>query len=216
MIAIVDYGMGNLYSVRCALERLGFSGFVTADPDDLERARGIILPGVGAFGDAMANLRRRGLDRALVDAAQAGKPLLGICLGMQLLFEESEEHGRHAGLGLLPGRVVRFRGPFKIPHMGWNRLRYLRASPLLAGVPEGYVYFVHSYYVAPEARDILLAACDYHGEVPAIVGRGRLFGMQFHPEKSGKTGLALLANFARLCGAPAAGRSQPVTEGERR
>lgn len=207
MIAIIDYGMGNLHSVSKAVERLGREARVTSDPAAILAADGAILPGVGAFGDAMANLRETGLDRVTRDYAASGKPLLGICLGMQLLFTRSEEHGEHEGLGLLPGRVVRFRGAYKVPHMGWNRLTFHRPSPLLRELEEGHVYFVHSYHALPEEAGDLIATTDYHQQVTAIVGRDSLFGMQFHPEKSGETGMKLLGNFLELCRPVPAGRS---------
>lgn len=227
-IAIVDYGMGNLHSVSKAVERLGYEGLVTGDADAILGADGVLLPGVGAFGDAMEHLRASGLDAVVRQAAAAGVPLLGICLGMQLLFSESEEHGRNEGLGILPGRAVRFAGGsavnggadagssasgdygaaasavgpmggLKVPHMGWNRLAFLQPdSPLLAGLEEGHVYFVHSYHVLPERREDLLAVTDYGHPVTAIVGRGNVYGMQFHPEKSGELGMALLRNFLSL------------------
>jgi glutamine amidotransferase len=195
MIAVIDYGMGNLHSVSKAVERLGYPVAVTSDPAAIRAADGAILPGVGAFGDAMANLRDSGLDAVVKEYAASGKPLLGICLGMQLLFTESEEHGRHEGLGLLPGRVVRFQGKYKIPHMGWNELSFVGESPLLQGLEPGHVYFVHSYHALPERKEDLLAVTDYHQPVTAIVGRGSLFGMQFHPEKSGELGRRLLLRF---------------------
>ena len=199
MIAIIDYGMGNLHSVSKAVERLGREAVVTSSPEEILAADGAILPGVGAFGDAMSNLRETGLDAVTKQYAASGKPLLGICLGMQLLFEESEEHGKHEGLGLLPGRVVRFRGDYKVPHMGWNELTFeRRESPLFEGLKPGHVYFVHSYHALPERREDLLATTDYHQPVTAIVGRGSLYGMQFHPEKSGDLGMALLRNFVGL------------------
>lgn len=199
MIAIIDYGMGNLHSVGKALERLGCETVVTSSPEEILAADGAVLPGVGAFGDAMRNLRETGLDATVKQFAALGKPLLGICLGMQLLFDESEEHGRHEGLGLLPGRVVRFKGDYKVPHMGWNELVFTQDSnPLFEGLEPGYVYFVHSYHALPEKREDLLATTDYHRPVTAIVGRGSLYGMQFHPEKSGELGMALLRNFTRL------------------
>ena len=198
MIAIIDYGMGNLHSVSKAVERLGHEAKVTSDPGEILAADGAILPGVGAFGDAMRNLRETGLDEAAKAFARSGRPMLGICLGMQLLFSESEEHGRHEGLGLLPGRVVRFRGPFKVPHMGWNRLKLEQANPLTDGLEPGHVYFVHSYHALPEHKDDLLATTDYHGPVAAIVGRGQLYGMQFHPEKSGELGIRLLGRFLEM------------------
>ncbi|GIO14893.1 imidazole glycerol phosphate synthase subunit HisH [Cohnella xylanilytica] len=198
MIAIIDYGMGNLHSVSKAVERLGRQAVVTSSPEEILAADGAILPGVGAFGDAMSNLRETGLDAVTKRYAASGKPLLGICLGMQLLFDESEEHGKHEGLGLLPGRVVRFRGDYKVPHMGWNELTFERESPLFEGLAPGHVYFVHSYHALPERREDLLATTDYHRPVTAIVGRGSLYGMQFHPEKSGDLGMALLRNFVGL------------------
>lgn len=200
-IAIVDYGMGNLHSVSKAVQRLGFEGIVTGDADAILGADGVILPGVGAFGDAMEHLRETGLDAVVRQAAASGKPLLGICLGMQLLFGESEEHGRNEGLGILPGKAVRFQGGegFKVPHMGWNRLEFVQpASPLLAGLEDGHVYFVHSYHVLPDRKDDLVAVTDYDHPVTAIVGRDNVYGMQFHPEKSGELGMALLRNFLSL------------------
>lgn len=201
MIAVIDYGMGNLHSVSKAVERLGFQAVVTSEPERILQADGAILPGVGAFGDAMDNLAQTGLTDAVREYAASGKPLLGICLGMQLLFTESEEYGSHLGLNLLPGRVVRFQGSFKIPHMGWNRLEFKRESPLFRGLEEGHVYFVHSYHALPEAAEDLLATTDYYQPVTAIVGRENVYGMQFHPEKSGGLGMRLLGNFLDLCGA---------------
>jgi imidazole glycerol-phosphate synthase subunit HisH len=201
MIAIIDYGMGNLHSVSMAVERLGYEVVITADPDLIMKADGVILPGVGAFGDAMEQLRTSGLDEVAIRYAGSGKPLLGICLGMQLLFTRSEEHGNHEGLNLLPGDVVRFRGDFKVPHMGWNRLSFVQpGSPLFRDLEEGHVYFVHSYHVKPERQSDLLAVTDYFQPVTAIVGKDNVFGMQFHPEKSGSIGMQLLSNFLELCG----------------
>lgn len=199
MIAVIDYGMGNLHSVSRALERMGFAYTVTSDPESIEEASGIILPGVGAFGDAMRELAERNLVGVIKREAFKGKPLLGICLGMQLLFTGSEEHGHHQGLNLLPGRVVRLEGDFNIPHMGWNHLTFTQFHPLLYGLEEGYVYFVHSYHVLPDNPEDILAVTDYHRQVTAIVGRNRIFGMQFHPEKSGVLGRELLRRFASLC-----------------
>jgi glutamine amidotransferase len=198
VIAIIDYGMGNLHSVSTAIEKLGWKAKVTSDPVEISAADGAILPGVGAFGDAMAFLNETGLDAVVKEYAASGKPLLGICLGMQLLFSESEEHGRHDGLGLLPGRVVRFQGQYKVPHMGWNELIFLQESLLFQGLEPGHVYFVHSFHVLPDRREDLLAVTDYHQPVTAIVGRGSLFGMQFHPEKSGELGIELLKRFLEL------------------
>ncbi|MBB6673151.1 imidazole glycerol phosphate synthase subunit HisH [Cohnella nanjingensis] len=198
MIAIIDYGMGNLHSVSKAVERLGCDAVVTSSAEEILAADGVILPGVGAFGDAMRNLGETGLDATVREYAASGKPLLGICLGMQLLFSESEEYGRNEGLGLLPGRVVRFEGDYKVPHMGWNELAFAQPSPLFAGLAPGHVYFVHSFHVLPERREDLLATADYHQPVTAIVGRGSVYGMQFHPEKSGELGMALLRRFVEL------------------
>lgn len=203
MIAIIDYGMGNLHSVSKAVERLGYEAVVTADAQTILDADGAILPGVGAFGDAMQNLRNTGLDEVAKFYAASGKPMLGICLGMQLLFSESTEYGQNKGLNLLPGQVIRFSGDFKIPHMGWNKLSFQQKDSLLfQGLEEGHVYFVHSFHAKPELQSDLLATTDYYGPVTAIVGRGNVFGMQFHPEKSGELGMALLGNFLTLTGSP--------------
>ncbi|WP_010273020.1 imidazole glycerol phosphate synthase subunit HisH [Paenibacillus senegalensis] len=202
MIAIIDYGMGNLHSVSKAVERLGYAYEVTADKERIMNAEGAILPGVGAFGDAMEELEATGLKETIIQYAASGKPLLGICLGMQLLFTQSEEHGQHAGLNLLPGQVVRFRGDFKVPHMGWNRLKFHQQSPLFRGLEEGHVYFVHSFHVQLEQDGDLLASTDYFGQVTAIVGRNNVYGMQFHPEKSGEIGMKLLDNYLSLCRKP--------------
>ena len=199
MIAVVDYGLNNLHSVRSALTAIGHDGVVTDDLERLRQADGIILPGVGAFGDAMGELAARGLKDGLIQLAREGKPLLGICLGMQLLFETSEENGKHNGLGLLQGEVVRFQGDFKIPHMGWNRLETVRPDPILPQTEPGFVYFVHSYYARPADSNVLIAVADYYGRVPAIVGKDNIYGTQFHPEKSGSYGMQLLAGFARMC-----------------
>jgi len=207
-IAIIDYGMGNLHSVSKAVERLGCEAVVTSDPAAIFAADGVILPGVGAFGDAMELIRGSGLDGTIHQVAASGKPLLGICLGMQLLFTDSEEHGFHLGLNLLPGHVERFVGTYKIPHMGWNRLAFTQDSPLFDGLQEGHVYFVHSYHVKPDNRNDLLAATDYYQPVTAIVGRDNVFGMQFHPEKSGELGMRLLGNFLKL----SASSSQNATQ----
>lgn len=203
-IAIVDYGMGNMHSVSKAVERLGYEALITSVESEILSADGVILPGVGAFGDAMAQLRQSSLDAVVQKVAAGKQPLLGICLGMQLLFSISEEHGSYKGLDILPGSVVRFAGgDYKVPHMGWNNLKYMeQESPLFAGLAEGYVYFVHSYHVLPEVKTDLLARTDYGQPVTAIVGRGSVFGMQFHPEKSGELGMSLLRNFLKLTGDP--------------
>lgn len=212
MIAIVDYGIGNIFSLKSSLAALGCEAALTADPDELERADGIILPGVGAFGDARAKLAAGGLDEVLVSLAGEGHPLLGICLGMQMLFDESEEFGRHPGLGLIPGRVVSMRGVVPevcpIPHIGWNELAYTgHPSRLLADTPEGsYVYFVHSFYAAECDADCV-ATTDYGVPLTAAVERGNVFGTQFHPEKSGTVGLGILRQFCELSQGCAAQRS---------
>ncbi|WP_018132076.1 imidazole glycerol phosphate synthase subunit HisH [Effusibacillus pohliae] len=200
MIAIVDYGMGNLRSVQKAFEKIGHEAVVTSDPQQVEAAAGVLLPGVGAFGDAMFHLRQLGLLDAVKRVAKQEKPLLGICLGMQLLFSTSEEHGHHLGLNLIPGHVKRFKGKFKIPHVGWNSLQVKRPHPLLEGVRNNdYVYYVHSYLVDPADRSVILATSDYYGEVPGVVGYKNVFGIQFHPEKSSSVGLRMLDNFGRMC-----------------
>ncbi|MCG1021632.1 imidazole glycerol phosphate synthase subunit HisH [Sutcliffiella horikoshii] len=204
MIGIIDYGMGNLYSVSKALERMDVEYIITNDRDVLFEAEGLILPGVGSFRDAMSILQETGLDSFIKEEVARGKKLLGICLGMQLLFEESEENGITKGLSLLTGKVERFPGEtaegesYKVPHMGWNKLEFQQASPLLDGVPEDYVYFVHSYYVKDFDATELLASSTYDVQVPAVVGRANVFGTQFHPEKSSNVGLAILKNFVNL------------------
>lgn len=199
MIGIIDYGMGNLFSVSKALERLGVDYFISEEKEELLSADALILPGVGAFPDAMERLNETGLTEMIQRYVESGKPLLGICLGMQLLFEQSKENKLTKGLSILPGEVVRFAGEdYKVPHMGWNRLKFNNSSTILANIEEDFVYFVHSYYVKTSARDVVIASCDYDVEVPAVVGRGNVFGMQFHPEKSGKLGMKLLQNFTEL------------------
>jgi len=211
-IGIVDYGMGNLRSVSKALEFLGFSTRVSGSAAELSPCRGIVLPGVGAFRDCMGNLERQGLLPFLRDVLADGRPFLGICLGLQLLFSESEEFGRHEGIGFIPGKVVRFprgmRAPerksgdpaLKIPHMGWNRVEILMDHPALRGIPDGsYFYFVHSYYVDPADPAVSACRTSYGIEFTAGVGKGNLLAVQFHPEKSQVAGLALLGNFGRLC-----------------
>lgn len=197
MIAIVDYGIGNLGSVTKAFRHVGAQTVLSGDPAVLRAAEALVLPGDGAFGATMDEVRSRGLVEVLLESAAAGTPLLGICIGMQLLFEESEEHGRHAGLGLLPGRVRRLTGDLPVPHMGWNRLHRRRAHALLGGIADGaHVYFVHSYY-CDAAREDVVATSDYGLEFPAIVGRGNVLGVQFHPEKSQGVGLEMVRNFVR-------------------
>jgi len=197
VIAIADYGIGNLGSVTKGFRHAGAETILSGDPAVLRAADALILPGDGAFAATMDEVTRRGLVPILREAVAAGKPLLGICIGMQLLFEESEEHGRHEGLGLLPGRVRRFDDGLPVPHMGWNRLRTRRPHPLLDGMADGaYVYFVHSYFCdAPD--EVVIATSDYGRDFPAVVGRGNVLGVQFHPEKSQAVGLRMVANFVR-------------------
>jgi glutamine amidotransferase len=206
VIAIVDYGIGNLGSVGKAFRHVGAECELVSEPARIGEADALVLPGDGAFGATMDEIRGRGLLAPLLAAARAGVPLLGICIGMQVLFEESEEHGRHAGLGLLPGRVRRFDEGLLVPHMGWNALRPRRAHPLLDGLPEpAYVYFVHSYFCdAPAAAT--LADADYGGAFAAVVGRENVLGVQFHPEKSQAVGLRMIANFVGLVAAAAGKR----------
>jgi glutamine amidotransferase len=199
-IAIIDYGMGNLRSVEKAVESVGGTPVITRDPDRVRRSRRLILPGVGAFGDAVRNLAQCGLDAAIHDAVLEGTPLLGLCLGLQLLFTEGEEFGRHAGLNLIPGRVRRFQGAgLRIPHVGWNQVERLTADPLLEGIEEGsYFYFVHSYFVEPDEKRDALAWTDYGTRFCSVARRGNVWGAQFHPEKSQDAGRQLLRNFLPL------------------
>ncbi len=197
-IAIVDYGAGNLMSVHNSLDFLGYENKIAASPEVIEQAAGVILPGVGAFPDAMDALHASGLTDAVLEAAKT-KPFLGICLGMQMLFEESDEVRPCKGLGLLPGRIERIRTRLKLPQIGWNALDILRPNAMTEGVQQGdYVYFVHSFMAVPAEEGDLAAVTDYGARVPAMVARGNLFGCQFHPEKSGKVGLEMLKNFAKL------------------
>lgn len=199
MVAIVDYGVGNLFSLKSSLAAIGAETVVTADPAVLRGADKIILPGVGAFADAAEKLRQTGLDGLLRELAAAGKPLMGICLGMQLLFEKSYEYGEHTGLSLIPGTVRPIADviakDLKIPHIGWNALHIQKENPLLRYVREGdCVYFVHSYYAA-DCADAVIATAEYGGELTAAVAKGNVYGCQFHPEKSGDVGLKILKAF---------------------
>lgn len=199
MIAIIDYGMGNLLSVQKGLEKAGFPAAIVTTKEELERARGVILPGVGAFKEAMVNLRERGLDLAVREVLAEGKPFLGICLGLQLIFSFSEEGSWHQGLDIIPGCVRRLPGNVKVPHMGWNQVEIRRPSLLFAGIPDrSYFYFVHSYYVAPGVQDVISGVTHYGIEFTCMVTRENVFGVQFHPEKSSRLGLKVLANFGRL------------------
>ncbi len=201
MIAIIDYQMGNLRSVQKAFEKVGAQAVITSDPRELAQAEKIVLPGVGAFRDAIAELRRRDLTKPIREAIEAGKPFLGICLGLQLLFDVSYEDGDYEGLGVLKGKVVRFEVPreFKVPHMGWNQALIRRRAPILEGIAEGtHFYFVHSYYVVPEDTEVIAIEADYHRPFCAMVWRDNLFATQFHPEKSQAQGLRMLKNFVAL------------------
>ncbi|MBZ9623531.1 imidazole glycerol phosphate synthase subunit HisH [Clostridium sp. FP2] len=199
MIAIVDYGVGNLKSVQNALKAINIPSIISSDKEEIAKSRSIIVPGVGAFPDAMKNLRDKGLDVVIKRAAETGKPILGICLGMQLFFEESEEIERCTGLGLLKGKIKKLKGSIKIPHMGWNNLSFETYIPLLEGVVENsYVYFVHSYYAQVGEDNIVNAYTMYEKKIPAIVSKGNIFGLQFHPEKSGEAGMKLLKNFGGI------------------
>jgi glutamine amidotransferase len=212
-LVVVDYGVGNLRNVYKAVEAAGGQPRVVNRPDGLREAAGIILPGVGAFGDAAANLRAAGFEAPLREAVDAGKPLLGICVGMQLLFDESDEAAallpreRHAGLGLIPGRVARFAPdragedgrPLKVPAIGWNQLQHDGSDPLLRGIDDGaYAYFVHSYYCAPDDARCVVASTEYGISYCSVVRRENLWGIQCHPEKSQQVGLAILRNFVKI------------------
>lgn len=201
MIAIVDYGMGNLRSVQKAIERVGSTAVVSSDPGEIVRADKLILPGVGAFEDAIGELKTRGLVRPVLEAIDSGKPFLGICLGLQLLFDNSYENGRHAGLGVLKGDVIRFDLPeeYSVPHMGWNQLEIRRRPPALQGIESGdHFYFVHSYYVAPQDEQVVATETDYGGRFCSMVWRENVMATQFHPEKSQTGGLRILENFVGL------------------
>ena len=199
MIAIIDYGMGNLRSVQKAFEFLGFAAEIVEEPERLSEATHLVLPGDAAFGDAMRNLRAAGWDQAIVEGIAAKIPFLGICVGLQLMFSESEEMGQHSGLGIMPGKCVRFPVTERVPQIGWNQVAIKRDVPLLAGVPEGsFFYFVHSFYVETANESDCIATTDYGLDFTSIAGDDRVFGVQFHPEKSQAHGLRLLDNFARL------------------
>jgi glutamine amidotransferase len=206
-IAVVDYGMGNRRSVEKALERMGGRAFVTRDPAELNSADGLLLPGVGAFPAAMATIRELGLDDVLRELATAGMPLFGSCMGMQLLFERSEEHGGAEGLGLLRGEVRRLATDQRLPHIGWSEVRWRQPSPLREDLPDPiFLYHVHSFVAHPADPDVILATAEYGETFPAVVGRGNIFGAQSHPEKSSTHGLCLLGNFVGICAARMAAR----------
>jgi glutamine amidotransferase len=201
MIAVIDYGMGNLRSVGKALELVGAKVCVTADRRKIGKAKGIVLPGVGAFNHAMENLRHLNLISVISDTIRGNKPFLGICLGMQLLFPESEEGGRCKGLDIVEGKVRRFKVSLKVPHMGWNQINIKNEkSKILEGIPDNsYMYFVHSYYVIPEQKEMIATTTFYGREFTSAIIKDNIFGVQFHPEKSDRLGLKILENFCKLC-----------------
>jgi glutamine amidotransferase len=199
MIAIIDYAINNLRSVEKAFQSLGVDVLATNEREEIRKADKIVLPGVGAFADAMNNLKAKNLDGVIREQVEAGTPLLGLCLGLQLLFSESEEFGKHFGLNFVPGKIVRIPAGLKVPHIGWNQLHIKREDPLLKGIEEGcFVYFVHSYYADPQCQDDVLATTDYGIEFPAITNRKNVWATQFHPEKSQQVGLQILKNFAYM------------------
>jgi len=199
LIAIIDYGMGNLKSVQKALTFLNIDSFISDKKEDIEKSSGIIVPGVGAFPDAMESLRENGLYELIKKEAKIGKPILGICLGMQLFFEESCEITDTKGFGFFKGKILEIKKDVKVPHMGWNNLKFQSDCPLLEGVKEdSFVYFVHSYFAKIEEDGILKAYTEYGIDIPAIVCKNNIFGIQFHPEKSGEVGMQILRNFNKL------------------
>ncbi len=197
---IIDYGMGNLRSVEKALEAVGGQPIITGDPEIIRKSERLILPGVGAFGDAMENIKKIGADRAILEAVKAGKPLLGLCLGLQLLFSRSEEFGNHLGLNLIPGKVRRFQdSALPVPHVGWNQIEDIRTNPLLENISGGsYFYFVHSYFAEPDSDAHVLSWTTYGERFCSIANRGSVWGAQFHPEKSQDVGKQLLRNFLAI------------------
>ncbi len=203
MIAIIDYGAGNLRSVQKAFEYIGADALVTSDKNKILSADRVVLPGVGAFGDCISALRKDGLDECIFRVTEKGTPFLGICLGLQMLFEESEETPGAKGLGIFKGKNVKIPSSpgLKIPHMGWNSVTFPKSSPLFEGIDENsFVYFVHSYYMQPEDKSIISAMCEYSASLPVALSHENIHATQFHPEKSGKTGLKILENFTTLGG----------------
>src|SRR5215216_1101217 len=200
MIAIIDYGVGNLRSVEKAFEAVGASAIVTSEAEVIRDANRIVLPGVGAFGECARRLHESGLDQLVLEAAEQNKPVLGLCVGLQLMFDEGHEFGIHKGLGLMRGRVIRFPQPGPhVPQIGWNQIENIKPHPLLEGLAEGtYFYFVHSYHVEAEDPSDILATTEYGIRYPSICAKGSVSGVQFHPEKSQDAGLRLLANFAKI------------------
>jgi glutamine amidotransferase len=199
MIVIVDYGMGNLRSVQKGFQSQGIEALVSKSPSDISKAEKLVVPGVGAFGDAMEELTKRKLADPIRDSIKQGKPFLGLCLGLQLLFEVSSERGRHKGLGILEGEVKRFQPGLKIPHMGWNQVKFKGQCSIFKGIEdESYFYFVHSYYVEPKDQSVASATTDYGIEFASAVCKDNIYGLQFHPEKSQDLGLKMLKNFGEL------------------
>ena len=202
MLAIIDYGVGNLFSLKSSLKAVGVEAVVTNDPEEIKKADRLILPGVGAFGDAAQKLFDSGLCGVITEKVESGTPLMGICLGMQLLFEKSYEYGEHEGLGFLKGKVIGMENTIpeglKIPHIGWNALRFTKENPIFKYINEGdCVYFVHSFY-AVDCEDSLIASTEYGKDLTAAVGKGNIYGCQFHPEKSGSVGLKILKAFSEV------------------
>ena len=198
-VVVVDYGAGNLHSVSRAVVNAGTRPLVTSNPAYLEDAEALIVPGVGAAADTMANLRRSGFVEPIREYIASGRPLLGVCMGQQALFDVSEEGGEHECLGILPGRVVRFSNGLKVPHMGWNQVRIVEPHPIFDGIEDGsYFYFVHSYYPRPENADVVVGETDYGVTFASVIARDNVVATQFHPEKSGEAGLRMYANFLRI------------------
>ncbi len=198
-VIIIDYGVGNFRNVQKAFQAIGADAEITDSVEAVSSAKTLVLPGVGAFGDAMNNLYERGLHQPVLDAVRAGKPLFGICVGMQLLFDQSEEMGQHRGLGILPGKVVRFPQGLTVPHMGWNQIEPERPHPLLNDIDKGdFAYFAHSYYVVSKDPDNIVAQTNYGRPYPSIVGRDNVCAIQFHPEKSQQVGMQILKNFVEF------------------
>jgi glutamine amidotransferase len=196
-IAIIDYGVGNLRSVEKAFTSQGIPAVVTRDEEELREADKLVLLGVGAFGYAMESLRKLGFDRLVIEAARAGKPIIGLCVGLQMMFDEGHEFGVHRGLGLLPGRVVKFPAGMRVPHVGWNQVEFKRTHPVFSDLPDqSFFYFVHSYYVETNDRSCVIGETEYESRFASVCGRANILGVQFHPEKSQTAGLKLLRNFA--------------------
>ncbi|MBU4534929.1 MAG: imidazole glycerol phosphate synthase subunit HisH [Euryarchaeota archaeon] len=196
MISIIDYGSGNLKSIKNGFSKIGVDSLVTDNAGMIKDAEALVLPGVGAFGAAMGNLHK--YQDLIFEHIELGKPFLGVCLGLQLLFSHSQESSKIQGLNIFPGEVVRLPPDNKIPHMGWNQLKIIKNCPILEGIGSEYVYFVHSYYVVPENNDVVAAVAEYGIDVPAVLCRDNVYATQFHPEKSGKSGLDILKNFVKL------------------